>query len=390
MSSSNGGRNRIRAVVRCRPVTDEDFRCCKLERRLLAPCVTVKPDRRSVLVTKDSYLAKEMQFDQAYGVAVDQETIYERACKDIVADAFAGYHSSIMSYGQTGSGKSYTMFGTGFDSTSERGSLEPLPGMVQFAITDLFSLLAARQGDGLYGSVQLSMYQVYKEGISDLLVSTHTPPNAEPFSTLSEKEEDMREFHMRQRLLEIREYPDKSVMIEGLGHFPVANFEEAMALLSVGLVNRVTRSVTANEQSSRSHVILQLAITCQEAVADGSYDHTIRTRTSNLLLVDLAGSERVRKSGSINDARTMNEAQSINKSISTLGLCIHTLATAGDRGIRAAHVPFRNSKLTRLLAESIGGHARACIIATVGPCLHSAEETLSTLQFAKRYSSHNW
>lgn len=227
------------------------------------------------------------------------------------------------------------------------------------------------------------MFQIYQEGITDLLVSTSDKVySASPFSPSAEKDEDLTMFQLKQRGLDIREYPDKSVVIDGLSRFPVAELDAAMSLLSVGLANRITRSVTANEQSSRSHVILQLTLTCQDSVRDGTHDQKIRT--SNLMCVDLAGSERIRKSGSINNTRTMNEAQSINKSISNLGLCIHTLASAGDRGVKAAHVPFRNSKLTRILADAIGGNSRACIIATIGPCLYNVEETLSTLQFSKR------
>lgn len=162
------GRNRIRAVVRCRPVTDDDYQSCKTQRHLLGICVGVKPDKRSVVVTKDSFVTKETKVDQAYGVSADQEHLYERACKDIVADAFAGYHGSILSYGQTGivasayhffvsvvsspdstftcwtgSGKTYTMFGSGY-GFSDKGSMEPTPGMVQFAMKDLFALMAER------------------------------------------------------------------------------------------------------------------------------------------------------------------------------------------------------------------------------------------------------
>lgn len=240
-----------------------------------------------------------------------------------------------------------------------------------------------RQQEGLFCALQMSMFQIYQEGITDLLTEPANLPN-DPFSASFKKEEAISMFKMKQRLLDIREYPDKSIMVDGLSHHPVAEVEDAISLLYTGLSNRVTRSVTANEHSSRSHVIVQLSVTCQDAVGDGG-TYNQKVRTSTLMLVDLAGSERIRKSGSIDDSRTMNEAQSINKSISTLGLCINTLATAGDKGVQAAHVPFRNSKLTRILAESIGGKARACIIATIGPCLYNVEETLSTLQFAKRY-----
>lgn len=99
---SSAGRNRIRAVVRCRPVTEEDYRCCKLQRHLLHSCVGIKPDKRSILVSKDAYTAKEIKVDHAFSGSADQQSIYDLACKDVVSDAFAGYHSSILSYGQTG------------------------------------------------------------------------------------------------------------------------------------------------------------------------------------------------------------------------------------------------------------------------------------------------
>lgn len=99
---SMSGRNRIRAVVRCRPVTDEDYQCCRLKRHLLEVCIGVKPDKRTLVVTKDTYITKEVKVDQAYGVATSQKHLYEQACKDVVADVSAGYHGSILSYGQTG------------------------------------------------------------------------------------------------------------------------------------------------------------------------------------------------------------------------------------------------------------------------------------------------
>ena len=184
------------------------------------------------------------------------------------------------------------------------------------------------------------MFQIYKEGISDLLTSvTPSTPPVESFSLLSDNEESLAQFHLRSRLLNLREYPDKSLVIDGLSQFPIASKESAIALISTGSANRITRSVTANEYSSRSHVITQFTIACQDAVEDGKRSQKIRTST--LMFVDLAGSERIRKCGSINDRHTLSEAQSINKSISTLGLCIHTLANAGDRGVKPAHVPFR-------------------------------------------------
>ncbi len=218
----------------------------------------------------------------------------------------------------------------------------------------------------------MSMFQIYKESITDLLspATEYRNKDSKPSPTLS---------------LDLREHPTKGIVVDGLGCHLLTSATDAHALVIAGLGNRVTRSVTANELSSRSHVVLQLFLTSQELIEEANSGQ--RVRRNVLSIIDLAGSERVGKTGSLYVAERFDEAKAINKSIASLGMCIQALAAASDKGDKNAHIPFRNSKLTRLLADSLGGTARACVIATVGPCLLHVEETLSTMRFASRYAS---
>ena len=189
-------------------------------------------------------------------------------------------------------------------------------------------LFSDRWDQGLYSDIQLSMFQIYKEDIYDLLAI-----RAETTQRLS-----------------IREHPADGVCVEGLTRSTVSEQAEFLSVLHRGLKNRVSRSISINENSSRSHVIVQLHLSNEFEEDKRSMGNT-RIRRSCLSLVDLAGSERVRKSGSIQNDTVLGEACIINRSIAALGMCIQLLAEAGRKGVKPAHVPFRDCKLTRILAE---------------------------------------
>lgn len=182
--------------------------------------------------------------------------------------------------------------------------------------------------------MQLSIYQVYRDNISDLLVVRSTQDRG-----------------LNGELnLDIREFPGEGVVLTGLTRQSVKDADEILATIYKGLKNRTNSSLIAHDKSSRSHVVLQFEISAEsEDETEGKNGKHVRR--SSLMFVDLAGSERVMKSGSINNAQRLLEAQSINKSIATLGLCIHMLSASSRKGVNPRHIPFRDCKLTRLLAE---------------------------------------
>ena len=224
-------------------------------------------------------------------------------------------------------------------------------GIIPRAMSQIFDVCDASPADI---NISLSFLQIYRETIQDLL---------------SPAVEDN---------LAIREDPSRGFYVEGLQEFVVRSYEEAEAQVNFGLENRAIAPTLMNATSSRSHTVLTLVIEQRGDGEDGrrpSLTHT-RTLRSKLLLVDLAGSERVRKT--ISKGARLDEARSINTSLSALGNVIAALADG------TGHVPYRDSKLTRILNDSLGGTASTALIATVGPAPVNYAETLSTLQFASR------
>jgi hypothetical protein len=280
--------------------------------------------------------------------------------------------------------------------------------------------------------VVVSFFQIYIDSLSDLLAPSAGigPPRA--FGAVPSN-------------IVVREDPMGGVMVEGLRSFEAKSEEELYSMINAAVQNRITKKLNTNDKSSRSHAILQISIEQEDAdgldsalsstheennkglsnnangparsqsdgfkeppdtghdpipdrlssfasaSATGDVRHSSRSastkpiRRSTLTVVDLAGSERVRKSGSLSNPKQLKEALAINKSITALGLCVQALAEASERRQTPGHIPFRDSKLTRILADSLGGSTRTCIVATVGPCICNYEESLSTLMFACRY-----
>lgn len=222
-------------------------------------------------------------------------------------------------------------------------------------------------------SVSMSFIQIYRENIQDLLSASIV--NGQGGAVVEEN-------------LVIREDPQKGFYVEGLQEYVVRSYEEAEALLNLGLENRAIASTLMNSTSSRSHTVITVIIeqkghipSASDDTSDGrakvpsSYHRVLR---SKLLMVDLAGSERVRKTTS--KGTRLDEAKSINTSLSALGNVIAALAESN-----MSHVPYRDSKLTKILHDSLGGTASTSLVATVGPISSHYNETLSTLQFGSRY-----
>ncbi|KAM3234571.1 kinesin-like protein KIN-14L [Capsicum annuum] len=283
---------------------------------------------------------KIFEFNRVFGSSATQEDVF-RDTKPLVRSVMDGYNVCIFAYGQTGSGKTYTMSGPGGESTKEFG-------INQLALNDLF-LLSDERKDIMSYKIHVQMVEIYNEQIRDLLAD-------DPLLTKLE----IRSCMNRNGL----PLPDASV-------HPVNCARDVIDLMKLGDGNRAVGSTAMNNRSSRSHSVLTVHVHGEDT--SGNIIH------SCLHLVDLAGSERVDKSEVTGDG--LKEAQHINKSLSCLGDVITALAQ------KNSHIPYRNSKLTLLLQNSLGGHAKTLMFAHVSPEGDSFGETISTLKFAQRVSS---
>ncbi|KAI1284497.1 kinesin motor domain-containing protein [Xylaria sp. FL0933] len=278
-----------------------------------------------------------------------QEDVYNSLGEDFLDHNFEGYHTCIFAYGQTGSGKSYTMMGT-----------PEQPGLIPRTCEDLFQRIEAAQNEtpNISYHVRVSYFEVYNEHVRDLLVPV--VPNQAPY------------------YLKIRESPVEGPYVKDLTEVPVRNFREILRYMKAGDASRTTASTKMNDTSSRSHAVFTIML--KQIHHDMETDETTE-RSSRIRLVDLAGSERA-KSTEATGAR-LREGSNINKSLTTLGRVIAALADpkASRPGKRSRDiVPYRDSILTWLLKDSLGGNSKTAMIACIAPSDY--EETLSTLRYA--------
>ncbi|XP_072544199.1 kinesin-like protein KIF9 isoform X4 [Salminus brasiliensis] len=275
---------------------------------------------------------------------MSQEDVYQSVAHSVVLGALEGYNGTIMCFGQTGAGKTYTMTGA-TESYKQRG-------IIPRALQEVFHEVEQRVDHTF--SVLLSFLEIYNETLVDLLASIKTGRAVQSGA------------------LTVVEEPGGGVSVKGLSLHPVHNEEEALNLLFEGEMNRIIGEHALNKNSSRSHCIFTIHIESRSRTLSGaSYV------TSKLNLVDLAGSERLSKTGS--EGQVQREAMYINRSLSFLEQAIIALA---DR--RREHVPFRQSKLTHALKDSLGGNCNTVLVANIYGEAAQIEETLSTLRFAAR------
>nr|AAO59305.1 kinesin [[Gibberella] fujikuroi var. moniliformis] len=277
-----------------------------------------------------------------------QEDVYNSLGEDFLDHNFEGYHTCIFAYGQTGSGKSYTMMGT-----------PDQPGLIPRTCEDLFERIDAAhcENSNVAYNVRVSYFEVYNEHVRDLLVppQTHKAPN----------------------YLKIRESPTEGPYVKDLTEVPVRNINEILRYMKLGDTSRTVASTKMNDTSSRSHAVFTIML--KQIHHDMETDETTE-RSSRIRLVDLAGSERA-KATEATGAR-LREGSNINKSLTTLGRVIAALADpkAGRGGKRKEVVPYRDSILTWLLKDSLGGNSKTAMIACIAPSDY--DETLSTLRYA--------
>lgn len=277
-----------------------------------------------------------------------QEDVYNSLGEEFLDHNFEGYHTCIFAYGQTGSGKSYTMMGT-----------PDQPGLIPRTCEDLFERIDAAQNENanIAYNVRVSYFEVYNEHVRDLLVPV-VPSKAANY-------------------LKIRESPTEGPYVKDLTEVPVRNIDEILRYMKNGDSSRTTASTKMNDTSSRSHAVFTIML--KQIHHDMETDETTE-RSSRIRLVDLAGSERA-KATEATGAR-LREGSNINKSLTTLGRVIAALADPKQlrSGKRKDVVPYRDSILTWLLKDSLGGNSKTAMIACIAPSDY--DETLSTLRYA--------
>ncbi|CAF4149378.1 unnamed protein product, partial [Rotaria magnacalcarata] len=283
---------------------------------------------------------KTFTFDYVFAPNSKQVDIYNLVARPIVDAVLEGYNGTIFAYGQTGTGKTFTMEGKKDDNKNY--------GIILNSFAHVFLEISKASNDVGY-LVNVSYLEIYNEEIRDLLGKD------------------------RDKSLDIKERPNVGVYADGLSAHACHSATEMESLMRGGSYNRHTGQTLMNERSSRSHAIFTITIECSDTGPDGGK----RIRVGKLHMVDLAGSERQSKSGA--EGNTLKEATKINLSLSTLGNVISALVDG-----KSTHIPYRNSKLTRLLQDSLGGNSKTAMIANIGPADYNYDETLSTLRYANR------
>jgi len=325
----------VKVIVRCRPLNSKEKSGGYKE------AVQCDEINGRVLIERPNDPPKTFTFDHVFGKDSRQVDVYNLTSRPIVDFVCEGYNGTIFAYGQTGTGKTFTMEGV-------RSNPE-LKGIIPNSFAHIFSHIS-KLGDSEHTFlIRVSYLEIYNEEIRDLL-------GKDP-----------------KKRLEIKERPDVGIYVKDKKEFAVSSAEHMEKIMSQGNQNRHVGATLMNADSSRSHAIFTITIESMDKGPDGQQ----RVRKGQLHMVDLAGSERQAKTGATGDR--LKEATKINLSLSTLGNVISALVDG-----KSSFIPYRNSKLTRLLQDSLGGNSKTLMIATFGPANYNFEETISTLRYANR------
>ncbi|CAA2933622.1 kinesin KIN-5D [Olea europaea subsp. europaea] len=338
----------VQVVLRCRPLSED-------ETRLHTPVViSCNENRREVCAVQNianKQIDRTFQFDKVFGPLSRQKDLYDQVVCPMVCEVLAGYNCTIFAYGQTGTGKTYTMEG---GARKKIGEFPSDAGVIPRAVRQIFDILEAQNAEY---NMKVTFLELYNEEITDLLA----PEECSKFTEEKSK-----------KPIALMEDGKGGVFVRGLEEEIVTTANEIYRILEKGSAKRRTAETLLNKQSSRSHSLFSITIHIKECTPEGEE----MIKCGKLNLVDLAGSENISRSGA-REGRA-REAGEINKSLLTLGRVINALVE------HSGHIPYRDSKLTRLLRDSLGGKTKTCIIATISPSIHSLEETLSTLDYAHR------
>ncbi|KAM9467421.1 kinesin-like protein KIF21A isoform 3-T3 [Clarias gariepinus] len=357
----------VRVALRIRPqLAKEKIEGCHI-------CTFVTPGEPQVILGKD----KAFTYDYVFDMDSQQDAIYSNCTEKLIEGCFEGYNATIFAYGQTGSGKTYTM-GTGFDVNVS----EDEHGIIPRAVSHLFRGIEERKQAAMEQGrpvpefkINAQFLELYNEEVLDLFDTTR----------------DL-EARKQKSNIKIHEDANGGIYTVGVTTRTVSTEAEMMQCLKLGALSRTTASTQMNVQSSRSHAIFTIHL-CQVRVCDSSSNNEtdnrlangssemneFETLTAKFHFVDLAGSERLKRTGATGDRA--KEGISINCGLLALGNVISAL---GDKSKRSTHVPYRDSKLTRLLQDSLGGNSQTVMIACISPSDRDFMETLNTLKYANR------
>lgn len=377
-----GGRERdpstVQVAVRVRPRTAQEISVGVQEIVSVqgSSCVIMDPTAMAAAETlqlrskKDtgnlSQFARTFNFDSCFWSAnpedenyASQEHVYNKLGVSILDNAWEGYNCSIFAYGQTGAGKSYTMMGTGtaLDDKLKTSDYGLIPRVCCGLFSSMEERVDEKHGSNLHYSVEVSYIEIYNEVVRDL-------------------------FNPKSKPLKVREHPTNGAYVEDLCLVSVSSYQEIGQLIAYGGKTRTVAATNMNQYSSRSHAIF--TITFRQTQVDLE-QNSAWEKNSRINLVDLAGSERVTNTGSTGDR--LKEANNINRSLATLSDVIKSLATSHKNKKatgREQFVPYRNSVLTWLLKESLGGNAKTIMLAAISPCDVHFDETVSTLRYLER------
>ncbi|KAH8246303.1 hypothetical protein KR038_012005 [Drosophila bunnanda] len=328
----------VRVVVRTRPMDKNELSAGALS------AISVDKINRAITVMKPNATANEppktYYFDNVFDGGSNQLDLYVDTARPIVDKVLEGYNGTILAYGQTGTGKTYTMSGNP-DSPQTKG-------IIPNAFAHIFGHIAKAKENQKF-LVRVSYMEIYNEEVRDLLGKDVG------------------------KSLEVKERPDIGVFVKDLSGYVVHNADDLENIMRLGNKNRAVGATKMNQESSRSHAIFSITVERSE-LGEGGVQHV---RMGKLQLVDLAGSERQSKTQA--SGQRLKEATKINLSLSVLGNVISALVDG-----KSTHIPYRNSKLTRLLQDSLGGNSKTVMCATISPADSNYMETISTLRYASR------
>jgi len=336
-------REKLVVCVRLKPLLDLEEGPLEVLRPVDEKLVVLLPKNVANLQKKDfatrsanrkKDAERRYAFDLVVGATVGNRSLYERTLAKAISDIQSGYNVTVFAYGATGSGKTHTMIGTSTE-----------PGLIPLAVEDMFSCIRKDTQHGW--EVACSFLEVYNESIYDLTRHTSEP-------------------------LELREGPHNEPIVAGLCHHKVSSVDTVQRILHRGNAHRKTEATEANQTSSRSHAVFEMT------VKRGEKNQFSKSVTcGKLTMVDLAGAERAKDTQ--NGGKQLRDGASINNSLLALANCINALGKKGD-----LHVPFRNSKLTRLLKDALCGNSKTLMIANVSSSLFQYDHTVNTLKYADR------
>ncbi|XP_044934313.1 kinesin-like protein KIF13B isoform X1 [Mustela putorius furo] len=348
------GDSKVKVAVRIRPMNRREIdlhtKCVvdvDANKVILSPVNTnlSKGDARSqpkVFAYDHCFWSMDESVREKYA---GQDDVFKCLGENILQNAFDGYNACIFAYGQTGSGKSYTMMGTADQ-----------PGLIPRLCSGLFERTQKEENEEQSFKVEVSYMEIYNEKVRDLL---------DPKGS--------------RQTLKVREHNVLGPYVDGLSKLAVTSYKDIESLMSEGNKSRTVAATNMNEESSRSHAVFKITLThTLYDVKSG----TSGEKVGKLSLVDLAGSERATKTGAAGDR--LKEGSNINKSLTTLGLVISALADQSAGKNKNKFVPYRDSVLTWLLKDSLGGNSKTAMVATVSPAADNYDETLSTLRYADR------